>query len=95
MQRILVFSRVDDDGRARRLGKSVGAPLAGSRAERRRRHGTFPLADVVRHYSEVNEERLHGMDGQRLIRPLRLTSEETADLVAFLETPSGEVLVER
>jgi cytochrome c peroxidase len=50
---------------------------------------------VVRHYSEVNEERLHGMDGQRLIRPLRLTSEETADLVAFLETLSGEVLVER
>jgi cytochrome c peroxidase len=49
------------------------------------------LADVVRHYSEVNEERLHGMDGQRLIRPLRLSPAERADLVAFLETLSGEV----
>ncbi len=49
------------------------------------------LADVVRHYSEVNEERLHGMDGQRLIRPLRLSSQEAADLVVFLETLSGEV----
>ena len=49
------------------------------------------LADVVRHYSEVDEERLHGMPGQRLIRPLRLTPQERADLVAFLETLSGEV----
>jgi cytochrome c peroxidase len=46
------------------------------------------LKDVVRHYSEVNEERLHGMDSKRLIRPLRLTAQETADLVAFLETLS-------
>ena len=44
------------------------------------------LADVVRHYSEVNEERLHGLPGQSLIRPLRLTPEEQADLVAFLQT---------
>ena len=51
------------------------------------------LADVVRHYSEVNEERLHGMGSQRLIRPLRLSSQEATDLVAFLETLSGEVLV--
>ncbi len=51
------------------------------------------LADVVRHYSEVSEERLHGMPGQRLVRPLRLTPEEQADLVAFLETLSGEVAV--
>ena len=50
------------------------------------------LADVVRHYSEVNEERLHGMGSQRLIRPLRLSSQEATDLVAFLETLSGEVL---
>jgi cytochrome c peroxidase len=53
------------------------------------------LADVVRHYSQVDEERLHGMDGQRLIRPLRLSGLEKADLVAFLETLSGEVLVGR
>jgi cytochrome c peroxidase len=46
------------------------------------------LADVARHYSEVDEDRLHGTPGQRLIRPLRLTSQEQADLVAFLETLS-------
>jgi cytochrome c peroxidase len=53
------------------------------------------LADVVRHYSQVSEERLHGLPGQRLVRPLRLSPEERADLVAFLETLSGEVLVGR
>jgi cytochrome c peroxidase len=46
------------------------------------------LADVVRHYSEVDEDRLHGMPGQRLVRPLRLTPQEQADLVRFLETLS-------
>ncbi|HWE19834.1 MAG TPA: cytochrome c peroxidase [Hyphomicrobiaceae bacterium] len=50
------------------------------------------LADVARHYSEVNEERLHGLPGQSLIRPLRLTPQEQADLAAFLESLSGEVL---
>jgi cytochrome c peroxidase len=49
------------------------------------------LADVVRHYSELNEERLHGLPGQTVIRPLRLTPEEKADLVAFLETLSSDV----
>jgi cytochrome c peroxidase len=49
------------------------------------------LADVVRHYSEVNEERLHGLPGQSLIRPLRLTPQEQADLVAFLETLSSDI----
>ena len=49
------------------------------------------LQDVVRHYSEVDEERLHGTDGTRLVRALRLTPQEAADLVAFLETLSGEV----
>jgi cytochrome c peroxidase len=44
------------------------------------------LADVVRHYSEVDEDRLHGLPGQSPIRPLRLTLQEQADLVAFLET---------
>ena len=48
------------------------------------------LADVVRHYSEVDSERLHGDDGARIIRALRLTAEERADLVAFLETLSSE-----
>lgn len=49
------------------------------------------LQDVVRHYSELDEERLHGHEGARLIRPLRLSTQDSADLVAFLETLSGEV----
>jgi len=48
------------------------------------------LRDVVRHYSEVEVERLHGDDGARLVRPLRLAAEEAADLVAFLETLSAK-----
>jgi cytochrome c peroxidase len=44
---------------------------------------------VVRHYSEVDVERLHGDDGARLVRPLRLSPQEASDLVAFLKTLSG------
>jgi cytochrome c peroxidase len=55
-------------------------------------NGSFAtLADVVRHYSEVDVERLHGEDGARLVLPLRLTAQEQADLVAFLETLSAPV----
>ena len=43
------------------------------------------LADVVRHYSELNPDRLHS-DGESLLKPLRLNAAETADLVAFLES---------
>jgi cytochrome c peroxidase len=43
------------------------------------------LADVVRHYSELDEDRLHA-DGERILRPLKLTAQESADLVAFLES---------
>ncbi|MGH8704993.1 MAG: cytochrome-c peroxidase [Burkholderiales bacterium] len=43
------------------------------------------LADVVRHYSELDLERLHA-DGESLLRPLRLGDEEAKDLVAFLES---------
>jgi cytochrome c peroxidase len=43
------------------------------------------LADVVRHYSEVNPDRLHS-DGESLIKPLRLSAGEAADLVVFLES---------
>lgn len=43
------------------------------------------LTDVVRFYSELNEERLHA-DGERILRPLRLSEQETEDLVAFLQT---------
>jgi cytochrome c peroxidase len=43
------------------------------------------LADVVNHYSELPEERLH-QDGEKLLRPLHLSDAEKADLVAFLRT---------
>ncbi len=41
------------------------------------------LRDVARHYSEINEERLHS-DGERLLKPLRLSTRDINDLVAFL-----------
>jgi cytochrome c peroxidase len=43
------------------------------------------LRDVVQHYSELNEERLHA-DGERVLKPLKLSVEEVTDLVAFLES---------
>ncbi len=43
------------------------------------------LRDVVRHYSELNKERLHA-DGERILRPLKLAPSEIDDLVAFLES---------
>ncbi len=46
------------------------------------------LEQVVRHYSELNEERLHA-DGERILRRLDLTPEESADLVAFLRSLSS------
>jgi cytochrome c peroxidase len=45
------------------------------------------LRDVVRHYSELKEDRLHA-DGERILRPLKLTPGEIDDLVAFLESLS-------
>ena len=45
------------------------------------------LRDVVQHYSELNEERLHA-DGERVLKPLKLSDGEIADLVAFLESLS-------
>jgi cytochrome c peroxidase len=45
------------------------------------------LRDVVKHYSELNEDRLHA-DGERVLKPLRLTPGEVDDLVAFLESLS-------
>lgn len=47
------------------------------------------LRDVVRHYSELDEERLHA-EGERLLRPLRLSGAEIDDLVAFVETLSRQ-----
>lgn len=43
------------------------------------------LREVVRHYSELNVDRLH-QDGEALLKPLRLTEQESEDLVAFLRS---------
>jgi cytochrome c peroxidase len=45
------------------------------------------LADVVRHYSEINPDRLHS-DGEAILKPLKLNEREVADVVAFLESLS-------
>jgi cytochrome c peroxidase len=46
------------------------------------------LADVVKFYSELNEERLHA-DGEKILKPLHLTAQESEDLRAFLESLSA------
>jgi cytochrome c peroxidase len=43
------------------------------------------LREVIRHYSDLDEDRLHA-DGESILRPLRLSVAEIDDLVAFLET---------
>ncbi len=43
------------------------------------------LRDVVKFYSELNEERLHA-DGEKILKPLRLSDQEIADVVAFIES---------
>ena len=45
------------------------------------------LDDVVRHYSELNLDRLHA-DGEQILKPLHLSEGERADLVAFLRSLS-------
>ena len=45
------------------------------------------LRDVVKHYSELDEERLHA-DGERVLKRLNLTEEEIEELMAFLESLS-------
>jgi cytochrome c peroxidase len=47
------------------------------------------LRDVVRHYSELNEERLHA-DGERVLKPLKLSEGEVEDLVTLLESLSPQ-----
>lgn len=50
------------------------------------------LRDVVRHYSELDEDRLHS-DGERILKPLNLDAGQIDDLVAFLESLSPPVPV--
>jgi cytochrome c peroxidase len=45
------------------------------------------LRDVILHYSELDEDRLHS-DGEAILRPLHLNEGEIADLQAFLESLS-------
>ena len=47
------------------------------------------LRDVVRYYSDLNEDRLHA-DGEKILRPLKLTEAEAEDLVSFLESLSDQ-----
>ncbi|USG61616.1 hypothetical protein NBZ79_01320 [Sneathiella marina] len=50
------------------------------------------LEDVIDHYSEINEDRLHS-DGEKILRPLNLTVSEKGDLIAFLQTLSAPIRV--
>jgi len=45
------------------------------------------LRDVILHYSELDEDRLHS-DGEAILKPLKLDEGEIADLQAFLESLS-------
>jgi cytochrome c peroxidase len=49
------------------------------------------LTDVVKHYSEINEDRLHS-DGEKILRKLNLSEQEVDDLVAFLNSLSEKSL---
>lgn len=50
------------------------------------------IEDVVRHYSELDESRLHA-DGARLLQALKLKPPQVADLATFLETLSAPATV--
>lgn len=52
------------------------------------------LTDVIDHYSKIDLERLHS-DGENILKPLKLSDQETQDLVAFLETLSGNPSMKR
>ena len=43
------------------------------------------LDDVVRHYSDLPVDRLHA-DGESILKPLKLTQGESADMLAFLRS---------
>ncbi|MFT5444924.1 MAG: cytochrome c peroxidase [Gammaproteobacteria bacterium] len=53
--------------------------------------GSHPsLESVVRHYNDIDVERLHA-DGALILRPLGLSASDAAALVAFLRSLSGPV----
>ena len=48
--------------------------------------GSLPtLEAVVKHYSNLDPDRLHA-DGQAILVPLKLSEKDVADLVAFLKS---------
>lgn len=49
------------------------------------------LREMIRHYSELDLDRLHA-DGEAILAPLRLAEAEAADLEAFLLSLSGPAL---
>lgn len=49
------------------------------------------LRDVIDHYSELNEERLHS-DGEKILRPLNLSNSEKDDLEAFLNSLTAPLI---
>lgn len=50
------------------------------------------IEDVVRHYSALDESRLHA-DGERILKPLRLSPAQAADLAVFLRSLSARPAV--
>jgi cytochrome c peroxidase len=54
------------------------------------------LAEVVRHYSDLDLDRLHA-DGEAILQPLKLGEQQIGDVVAFLEslTEKQSALAER
>ena len=51
------------------------------------------LSEVIDHYNDLNIDRLHA-DGEAILRPLDLSGQEAADLLAFLLTLSDDQPVE-
>ena len=49
--------------------------------------GVESIAEVVRHYADLDPVRMHAKDGRRGV-PLKLTAREQSDLVVFLESLS-------
>lgn len=43
------------------------------------------LGQIVRHYSELDLDRLHA-DGEQILKPLKLSAREQSDLIVFLES---------
>ena len=54
--------------------------------------GKMTLRDVVRYYSTLEGRTPPGPHDEKILVPLRLNEQESADLIAFLESLTGEPL---